>query len=535
MKKFLMMICLSVATMGVSYAQGGPDASQEAPETLSLQQAIDIALSDNPTITVGNKEVERFKYVYNQAVSSLYPQIEVSAQYALALRRQEMMEGFSFGGKNTFNVAGNLALPLFVPSVYRQMKMVGTQEAAAMESLRASKIELIASVRAAYYSALMAQESLSVIDEAIETTQQVVDETKLMFNNGLATKYDTLTADVQLENLKSQRIQAVNGVEITILQLKMLLSIPEEQNIRVVGTLDDYCMVLYNDAYNKIIDGKATGEIAEVCYDDMDDEEIMKHRKAMMEQREVMNTNLASYTATIMDVTNKKLNGGSAEDMQNYLGQNTTLRTIDFNSDLLTHQEKLIQTTRMPTVAAFASISYIGQERVDLSGLMGGGAAGGARAAMTRAAANQSKFWWQYPINVGAQISIPIFSGLKKTNQIQEVRNQQQQLNMQREYAVEGIRLQLQQAVNNLVAAQQSMTSNSKTMEQAFEAFTIANARFSAGAGTMLELNSAQLSYVQSQLNYTQAVYNYLTAYAEYRKVLGVDVEVENTENKRKN
>ena len=150
---------------------------------------------------------------------------------------------------------------------------------------------------------------------------------------------------------------------------------------------------------------------------------------------------------------------------------------------------------------------------------------------MTRAAAaNQSKFWWQYPINIGAQISIPIFSGLKKTNQIREVRNQMQQLDMQREYAVDGIRLQLQQSVNNLVAAQQSMMSNTKTMEQAYKAFTIANSRYTAGAGTMLELNSAQLSYVQSQLNYTQAVYNYLTAYAEYRKVLGNDVEIEVTE-----
>jgi len=105
-----------------------------------------------------------------------------------------------------------------------------------------------------------------------------------------------------------------------------------------------------------------------------------------------------------------------------------------------------------------------------------------------------------------------------------------QQLDMQREYAVDGIRLQLQQSVNNLVAAQQSMMSNTKTMEQAYKAFTIANSRYTAGAGTMLELNSAQLSYVQSQLNYTQAVYNYLTAYAEYRKVLGNDVEIEVTE-----
>jgi outer membrane protein TolC len=365
-----------------------------------------------------------------------------------------MAEGFSFGGKNTFNVAGTLSLPLFVPSVYRQMKMNRTQMENAVESARANRIDLVASIRSAYYNVLLAEQSLVVLKEAIETTQQVVDNTRNLYENGLAAEYDYITAQVQLSNLKPQVLQAENAIEITKLQLKMYLSIPENVDIEVEGSLDGF--------REKVLLG---------------------------------------------------------EDYSMDISQNTSLRTLDIQRELLEHQEKLIQTTRMPTVAAFGQISYIGQERVDLSGLMGGG----PRATQS---VEQSKLWWQYPISVGAQISIPIFAGFKKTNQLREVRNQMEQLDIQREYAEQGIRLQVEQSINTLLTARETMLSNELTVEQAQRAYDIALARYNAGAGTILELNSSQLSLTQAQLSYSQSIYDYLSAYAQYEKALGVETYV---------
>lgn len=462
MKKFFVMICAGIVSLGAVHAQ-----VQSQPEAqtlrLTLDEAIEVALSENPTIKVANLEIERYDYVRKQTVSSLYPQIDASAQYALALRRQEMTEGFSFGGKNTFNVAGNIALPLFVPSVYRQMKMNRTQMETAVESARANRIDLVAAVRTAYYNVLLAEQSYDVLQEAIATTQRVVDNTKELYDNGLAAEYDYLTAQVQLSNLKPQVIQAQNGINITKLQLKMYLSIPEDVDIEIAGSLDDF------------------------------------------------------RDRVLLD-----------EDYSTDVSENTTLKTLDLQRDLLLHQEKLIQTTRMPTVAAFGSISYIGQERVDLSALMGGGAMGGG-AAGGATAQEQSKFWWQYPISVGAQISIPIFAGFKKTNQLREVRNQMAQLDLQRDYAERGVKLQVQQAINNLLTARETMLSNELTVEQATTAYDISLTRYNAGAGTILELNSAQLSMTQAQLQYSQSIYDYLSAQAEYEKVLGVNVFANDT------
>ena len=421
---------------------------------LSLDQAIQIALSDNPTVKVAELEIERYDYVRKQALSTLYPQIDASGQYALSIRRQEMMEGFSFGGKNTFNVSGSISLPLFVPSVYRQIKMTRTQMESAVESARANRIDLVAAVRSAYYNVLLAEQSLQVLNEAIATTQKVVDDTRTLYENGLAPEYDYITAQVQLSNLRPQVLQAENAIDITKLQLKMYLSLPEELDLNMVGTLDGFRDVVLLD-----------------------------------------------------------------EDYSMDLSQNTTLKSLDINRELLEHQEKMIQTTRMPTLAAFGQISYIGQERVDISGLMGGGAAASPAAAV----ANQSKFWWQYPISVGAQISIPIFAGFKKTNQLREVRNQIAQLDIQRDYAEQGIKVQIQQSINTLFTARESMLSNELAVQQAQKAYEISLARYNAGAGTILELNSSQLSLTQAQLNYSQSIYDYLSAEAQYKKALGVE------------
>lgn len=427
----------------------------EAQISLSLDQAIEIALSDNPTIKVANLEIERYDYVKKQTVASLYPKIDVSGQYSLALRRQEMAEGLSFGGKNTFNATASLSLPLFVPSVYRQMKLNETQMALAVEEARATRIDMVAAVRSAYYNVLLAEQSMKVLQEAIATTQRVVDNTKELYENGMAAEYDYITAQVQLSNLKPQVLQAQKGIDLTKLQLKMYLSIPEETEIIVIGSLDDFR-----------------------------DEVLL------------------------------------GTDYEVNVAENTTVKNLELQSELLDHQEKLIQTTRMPTIAAFGQISYIGQEHSDLSKLMGGGMGGGAGAGT---ATEQSKFWWQYPINIGAQISIPIFAGFSKTNQLRAVRNQRAQLDIQREYAERGVVLQVQAAINNLLTARETMLSNELTVEQAQKAYDISYARYGAGAGTILELNSSQLTLTQAQLNYSQSIYDYLSAHAEYEKACGVD------------
>ena len=448
---------------------------------LSLNQAIEIALSDNPTIKVADLEIERYDYVYKQTVSSLYPQLSVSGQYSYAAVQQKMTkDGGSLSSRSNLNATANLSIPLFAPSVYRQMKLTKTQMAMAVESARANRIDMVAAVRSSFYNVLLAEQSMKVLQEAYETTQRVVDNTKELFENGLAAEYDYITAQVQLSNLKPQLLQAEKGIELTKLQLKMYLSIPEEVEINIIGELDNF------------------------------------------------RDNVLMHTDYDVD-----------------LSKNTTIVNLELQSELLDHQEKLIQTTRMPTIAAFGQISAVRMEQIDFKKLMGSMASGGAggntnpdgsgetggdassimrsAAAAATTTAKSPNFWWQAPITVGAQISIPLFAGFNKTNQIKAIRNQRAQLDVQRDYAERGVKLQVQQSINTLLTARETMLANELTVEQAQKAYEISYTRYSAGAGTILELNNSLLTLTQAQLNYSQAIYDYLSAHAAYEKALGVE------------
>ncbi|MDE6507854.1 MAG: TolC family protein [Alistipes sp.] len=432
MKKTI--LTLSLAATGLLNA--------EAQLKLTLAQAVDLALSENPTIEVAELEVERYDYVKRQSWGNLLPQLSASGSYQRSIVKSEMRGGISFGADNTFALQGDLTLPLFAPQIYRTMKLNDTQMAAAVEAARNSRITLAAEVKKAFYNILLAEQSLEVLRESQATVQRTVDDTKLQYDHGLASEYDLLTAQVQLSNLQPTIIQTETSIRLAKRLLKMYLSIPEEVEIEAEGELD-----------------------------------------AMRDQV------LAGTDGLTADIT-----------------ENSDLRTLELQQRLLERQLKVANASRLPSLGAFGSVTYTGN---DMEPFMGMGATDG------------SKFFWTHPITVGVQLSVPIFAGLTKMNKSREIKNQIKQLALQRDYAERQINVQMQSALNDLLTAREKMFAQEQTVAQARKANAISDTRYRAGAGTILELNSAQLAQTQAQLNYSQAIYDYLSAKAEYDRIAG--------------
>lgn len=333
-------------------------AGASAQMRLTLPQALDLALSENPTVKVAEMEVQRYDYVKRQTWGNLLPQISASGSYTRSIVKSEMRGGISFGADNTFAVQGDLSLPLFAPSVYRTLKMNDAQMATAVEAARASRIDLTAEVKKAFYNILLAEQSLAVLRESEATVQRTVDDTQVQYKHGLASEYDLLTAQVQLSNLKPTILQTENSIKLAKLMLKMYLSIPEDVEIEVVGELD-------------------------ALRDDV----------------------LAGTDGLTTDVTD-----------------NSDLRSLELQEEVLRRSLKAANAGRMPTLAAFGSASYTGN---DMEPFNFGGAA----------ATDDSRYFWTHPISVGLQLSVPIFSGLTKMNRSRELKNQISQLSLQRSYA----------------------------------------------------------------------------------------------------
>ena len=78
-------------------------------------------------------------------------------------------------------------------------------------------------------------------------------------------------------------------------------------------------------------------------------------------------------------------------------------------------------------------------------------------------------------------------------------------------------------ARQQLRQSQSLMLATRKAVEIAERGVTIANTRYTSGAGTILEVTDAQMEQTQARLAYNQAVYDYLRAYFEYQQVIGVE------------
>lgn len=88
---------------------------------------------------------------------------------------------------------------------------------------------------------------------------------------------------------------------------------------------------------------------------------------------------------------------------------NSDLRTLELQEDLLKRQLKVANAGRMPTVTAFFTATYTGND-IDMTKLNFGGAEGGQPGDVL----DGSKFWWQHPMSAGLQVSIPIFRALRR-------------------------------------------------------------------------------------------------------------------------
>ena len=221
--------------------------TEQTALTLTLEQALQIALSESPTIKVAEQEIEIKRYAKQEAYSSLYPRFDATAQYQRVIEKQTMSMDFGgqtqtikVGSDNSFNGGVSAAMPIINAQLWKSLKVSALDVELSVEKARSSRIDMVEQVTKAYYGVLLAKESHAlfqrVYDNAVENNKIV----KKMYDVGSVSEYDMITSNVSVQNALPNVIEAEYTVVLTLWQLKALLGIDLEKNIDVVGSLMDY-------------------------------------------------------------------------------------------------------------------------------------------------------------------------------------------------------------------------------------------------------------------------------------------------------
>ena len=476
MKNIALTVLSALAFSSLAFAQGieqTPDTTA-APKLITLDQALQIAVSENTSVKVADMEVERTGYARKGTYASLFPQIDGSAAYQRTIKKQVMYMDFdmsdltggasggdssdagsgsaeeggaaapSSGGGievgrwNTWSAGVSAAMPLVNAQLWESLKISGLDVELAVEKARSSRIETVTQVKQAYFACLLAKKSFEVYKSVYENALENLKQTQQKYNAQRASELDLTRAKTTLANAVPNVYDAESSVILTLWQLKAVMGVNLDENIDVAGSLEDFADTMLRDI-------KESEELS--------------------------------------------------------LENNSTLRQLGIQAEQLASTVRTQQYAYLPTLSLAFSYSM-------------------------NAMTNDFKFseykWSPYSY-LGVSLSVPIFSGGKRYNAVRQAKVQKAELALQRENTERQLKISIRQYLNQMETAMKSYASAGSALESAGKAYDIAKASYSVGRSTLTDLNDAQLALTQAQMTVSQAVYSFVIAKANLEGVLGAD------------
>ena len=247
-----------------------PFPSAKAQDTLVLDigKALEIALSENPTVKVANKEIQKKKYAQKGSYAALFPQVSFAADYNRTLKKQVMyMDGFDMGSTeipgmedmpnmdegievgrdNNWNLGFNASMPIVNAALWKSLSISAVDVELAIEQARSSKIAMVNQVKKGYYGVLLASDSYRVFKESYDNAMENYLDIKRKFEQGIVAEYDLIRANVTVKNSEPNMLQAENALVLAKWQLKALLVMDLDINIECKGQLTDFEKDLFGD------------------------------------------------------------------------------------------------------------------------------------------------------------------------------------------------------------------------------------------------------------------------------------------------
>jgi outer membrane protein len=435
------MLLTAMALCAFGFAKAQTEQTTQNTLTLTLDKALEIALDENPTIKVAAEEIALKKVASKEAWQSLLPEAGLNGSLDHTIKAAEMkLNDMSFkmgqDGTNTANAGLSINLPLFAPAVYRAMSMTKTDIELAVEKSRASELDLINQVTKAYYQLMLAQDSYEVLQGSYKLAEDNFNVVNAKYQQGAVSEFDKISAEVQMRSIKPNVISAANAVTLAKLQLKVLMGITADVDIKTDDNLTNYESMLFANQLKE-------------------------------------------------------------EDMS--LENNTTMKQFELNMKLLEKNVKSLKTNFMPTLSMSFSYQYQSLYNPNI---------------------NFFDYTWSNSSSLMFNLSIPLYRASNFTK-VKSARIQMRQLDWNRIDTERKLNMQVVSYRNNMTASSEQVVSNKENVMQAEKAVQIAGKRYEVGKGTVLELNSSQVSLTQAQLTYNQSIYDYLVAKADLDQVLG--------------
>lgn len=213
---------------------------------LTLDQAVSLALKQNPTAQIAILTAAQSVQDKNLALADLLPQVNArvsdQAQKVNLLAQfggKTPFPGFpkSLGPYQLFSAGPSVSAPVFDLTLWRKYQ-------AARETMNASKAgslstreQVILLVVSQYIGTLRAVANVQASESRVQLAQALYDQAADLQKEGVGTGIDTLRANVELQNEKQRLLEAQDERATSTFGLSRLLNLDPRQDIELADSL----------------------------------------------------------------------------------------------------------------------------------------------------------------------------------------------------------------------------------------------------------------------------------------------------------
>lgn len=426
---------------------------------LSLEDALKIAMSENVSVKIADREITRTKYAKKGAYAALYPQIDASLGYQYTVEFQKMYMsgaasrfmptdttgkggdgGITVGYRNNWSAGVTATMPIVNAQLWESLKISADEVELSIEKARGSRLDMVTEVKDAFFAVLWARDANAVYEKVYDNAKKSLEVTQNKYNAQKASEMDLARAKTTMANAIPNVYNSRNLIDLSLWRLKAVMGIPLDEKVDVKGTLSDYAQTLFYDLHE---------------HDNID------------------------------------------------LSRNTSLKQLDIQIEELSKTIRLNKFAYIPSLALAFNYTYTG---------MGNNF-------------NFSEYKWTPYSYIGLSLQIPIFSGMKRLNNVRQSRIQHEEMQLTRSDLERQLRIAVKSDLSTMETSMKSFYAAQSAVASAQKSYDISYKSYEVGRSTLLELNSAMLALSQAELMQWQAVYDFLTAKSDLEKQLGKDYQ----------
>jgi outer membrane protein TolC len=219
-----------------------------AQQQLSLEDALALALNNNPEIKSSALEVEKAGQEKIISRSLFLPSVYAGGQVSHYFQLPaffgfgENSEGGKipygrFGGEDQVAASVTAVQPLFNPVAWPSLQHAQLKKQQRSLSLRSKEIEVLSGIKEVYLGILVLNERLGLTQESIRRNKKVLQDSRLLFIQGKGLRVDTLRAYTSVKNLEPDLVKLTFAIETEKLRLRALMGVDSADDFVLTDSL----------------------------------------------------------------------------------------------------------------------------------------------------------------------------------------------------------------------------------------------------------------------------------------------------------